>query len=458
MLKSSLQHWMLSLGLLAVLLLTATATVTATPRPSLTVNSTSDAAPTSGNGFCTLREAIDNANSPGVDTTGGDCWVPMAATSDAITFSVSGTITLTSALPAVVNTSLTAVMIDGTGQSITVSGNSLYQVLYMNSDAPPLTLNDLTIVHGHAATGGGIYDAGGTLAITNSTLVDDNSNGTGGGGIFNLGTVTVTNSTLSSNSAGSGLGGGIFNEGVLTVNSSTLSNNNADANGDGGGIYGTAALANSILAANVNGNCVGGGVIDGGYNISDDSSCGFTDTGVNGDTIGDGVSDAHVGLDPAGLINNGGPSYTVGLVSGSYAVAAIPSGQANCPGFDQRGARRPAPLYTACDIGAFEYEAPVPTATATAAPAQAIDDFSTLSEQAWDAPATHAAAVTPSDLNGLSDVTRWLYVGGTGDIAVVMADGTTQTLPGLAAGTLLPIRVSGVMATGTTASAIVALW
>ncbi len=90
--------------------------------------------------------------------------------------------------------------------------------------------------------------------------------------------------------------------------------------------------------------------------------------------------------------------------------------------------------------------------------AQTTDDYATLSGQTWDAPATHAEAVTPSDLSDLSDVTRWLYVGGTGDVAVVMKDGTTQTLPSLAAGTLLRMRVARVMATGTTASAIVALW
>src|SRR5579863_3627300 len=39
---------------------------------TITVNTTSDAS-TTGDGFCSLREAINNANSPGVDTTGGDC-------------------------------------------------------------------------------------------------------------------------------------------------------------------------------------------------------------------------------------------------------------------------------------------------------------------------------------------------------------------------------------------------
>jgi len=37
-----------------------------------TVNSLSDAS-TSGDGLCSLREAINNSNNPGTDTTGGDC-------------------------------------------------------------------------------------------------------------------------------------------------------------------------------------------------------------------------------------------------------------------------------------------------------------------------------------------------------------------------------------------------
>ncbi len=88
----------------------------------------------------------------------------------------------------------------------------------------------------------------------------------------------------------------------------------------------------------------------------------------------------------------------------------------------------------------------------------ANDDYSTLSGQSWAAPASNAAAVTPSDSVSLTDVTRWLYVGGTGNVVVIMADGTIVTFTAVEAGTLLPIRVSQVMATDTTATNIVALW
>lgn len=88
----------------------------------------------------------------------------------------------------------------------------------------------------------------------------------------------------------------------------------------------------------------------------------------------------------------------------------------------------------------------------------ATDDYSTLSGQSWSAPASNAAAVTPSDSTDLTDVTRWVFVGGTGNLVVIMADGTTVTFTAVPAGTLLPIRISQVKATGTTATEIVALW
>src|ERR1700758_489897 len=69
---------------------------------TITVTNTTDPASTSGNGFCTLREAIDNANSPGTDTTGGDC--ATGTGTDTILFTVSGAITLSGTLPAIANT------------------------------------------------------------------------------------------------------------------------------------------------------------------------------------------------------------------------------------------------------------------------------------------------------------------------------------------------------------------
>jgi hypothetical protein len=73
-------------------------------------------------------------------------------------------------------------------------------------------------------------------------------------------------------------------------------------------------------------------------------------------------------------------------------------------------------------------------------------------------PPEHARAILPSDVGDLPQVTRALYVGGDGDLAVVMRGGEEVTFAGLSGGTLLPIRVSRVLATGTTATGIVGLW
>lgn len=67
-----------------------------------------------------------------------------------------------------------------------------------------------------------------------------------------------------------------------------------------------------------------------------------------------------------------------------------------------------------------------------------------------------AFAITPSDVT-IIPACRGLFVGGAGNIAVVMAGGTSVTFTGVVAG-ILPIQVSQVKATGTTATNIVALY
>lgn len=75
------------------------------------------------------------------------------------------------------------------------------------------------------------------------------------------------------------------------------------------------------------------------------------------------------------------------------------------------------------------------------------------------APAEYAAAVTTSDSTVLNPVPRALYIGSGGDVTVTMAaDGTDVTFANVPTGTKLPVRVSKVKATGTTASSIVALY
>lgn len=70
----------------------------------------------------------------------------------------------------------------------------------------------------------------------------------------------------------------------------------------------------------------------------------------------------------------------------------------------------------------------------------------------------YAKALTKSDATTFVP-TRALYVGGYGDVAVtMMGDGGTVTFTAVPAGTVLPIRVTQLLSTGTTATSVVALW
>ncbi|MFZ2060650.1 MAG: choice-of-anchor Q domain-containing protein [Candidatus Binatus sp.] len=308
-----------------------------------------------------LREAISNANAE-ADTTQGDC--APGTGNDTIVFNLSGTIALASGLPSVQHT----LEIDGTGQTITIDGGGANSVLLNSSGA--LTLNNLTIANGETTgNGGGIFNAG-PLTVTNSTFLGNSA--AAGGAIFNSGsgTLAVTNCTFSGNS-GAG-GGAIHSDHGGTVTSSTFSNNSAGVSGAGAAILAnntTVEVTNSILSNSTGLNCgvQSGGVIgNGGYNISDDTSCGFgSSLGANGDTIGDDVNPLPA---TGGLQNNGDPTDTIALQPNSPAVNAVPI--ADCPPTDQRGDPRPDPgdMSNACDIGAFESIDALGTPTASATP------------------------------------------------------------------------------------------
>lgn len=73
-------------------------------------------------------------------------------------------------------------------------------------------------------------------------------------------------------------------------------------------------------------------------------------------------------------------------------------------------------------------------------------------------PATGATSVNLSDSNQLTNGTcRALYVGVTGDIAVVMANGDSVTFTNVAVG-VFPISAKQVKSTSTTASGLIALY
>jgi CSLREA domain-containing protein len=286
---------------------------------TIKVNTNRDELNTDGD--CSLREAIKAASrNKAVD----ECAAGSSTDRDAIHFALGtqATITLGSTLPAITDPS--GLSIEGQQAKIKVSGDDNVGVFQVNAGAK-LTLLHLTVADGSGQEGGGILNLGGQVKVSNSTF-SGNSTGETGGGIYNSGTLTVSNSTFSGNSA-TGAGGGIF------IND----------------IVGTTTLKNTIVANNPNGrNCKRlGRMTDGGYNLEDGNSCGFS-----------AAKNSLPSTNPklaSSLADNGGPTKTIALFTGSPAINAIPQGTNGCGTTittDQRGVRRPQG--NGCDIGAFE--------------------------------------------------------------------------------------------------------
>ncbi len=316
--KKALMALALVASLLLLVMGTALPAQAQSSTTDITVNSALDN--TTADGKCTLREAINNANSD--SATSRDCATGSGA--DTITFNLgsSATITLGSTLPSI--TDGDGLSIDGGQNQITVSGNNAVRVLQVGSGAR-LDLKNLTVAKGHTSGNGGGIDnrEGGTLEVTNSTF-SNNSASQSGGGIDNFqGTLTMSNSTFSQNSA-QNAGGGILN------------------------YKGTATFNNTIVANSTGPNC-SGSITDGGGNLDDGTTCQFSSASK---------SNADDGLDD-GLKDNGGPTQTIALMSDSAAIDAVVDD--NCPATDQRGVSRPQGA--GCDIGAFEVKVFTVTST-----------------------------------------------------------------------------------------------
>jgi hypothetical protein len=73
-------------------------------------------------------------------------------------------------------------------------------------------------------------------------------------------------------------------------------------------------------------------------------------------------------------------------------------------------------------------------------------------------PPEDAVAILPSNTGELTHVTRAVYVGGAGNLAVLMCGGATVTLTSVPGGTFLPLRIRQVLSAGTTATGIVGFW
>jgi uncharacterized repeat protein (TIGR02543 family) len=224
-----------------------------------------------GNGTCSLREAILNAEAGG-QTSGGDCAAGEAGP-NIISLAAGSTYTLpdqdphhadgeVNGLPEIhtqitINGNAATIQRDPALFSGTACGGAgaKFRIFYV-SGLGDLILNNLTLQNGCAndgsvGAGGAIFNRG-TLGLDTVTI-SNNEALRSGGAIHNDGDLTLTRSTVSNNAvtATEAGGGGIVNRGTMQVLQSTISGN--DGAGAGGGVdtgLGNAAFANSTVSGN----------------------------------------------------------------------------------------------------------------------------------------------------------------------------------------------------------------
>ncbi len=261
-------------------------------------------------------------------------------------------------------------------------------------------------------------------------ITDGNGGASFGGGIAG-GPVTIVNSSIVANSTSGGLGGGsgllyytIYGElvGIYGVPDFL-------ASASGGGVSASATLDNTIVALNTQGTGSGApasdiaGSVSGAFNLIGTGGSGGLVNGTNGNQVG--VADP--GLDPRGLRNNGGPTQTIALVTGSPAIDAGSNALAVDPTTgqplttDQRGSGFPHIANGRVDIGAYE-----------------VQSYITGSAVAWG---TQTAA-----LQTASDGLRLLPAGRNTDLPWLGIDQVQLTLTQpaiLAAGDITAVGSSG---------------
>ena len=383
---------------------TAALTVNIDPPPVIIVNDTADNL--TADGYCTLREAIQAANTGGpVDGCIAQSYTTISIPPGTYTLALAGAGKDANA-SGDLDITAASLTIQGSGAGSTIlDGGAIDRVLHIMGGGT-VAIYDLTLTNGNVnGEGGGLFVDASTVTVKDCTIEANQTTGTPlhhGGAIFNnQGTLTVRNTTLSGNQASgadaqagaihnndgtvtlegcalignsaSNHGGALVNQGTapqMTLTNCTISGNCCGIGQFGGGIYhaagtlnvnsctiygnvehgifneGTLNIRNSILSANTdNYNNPGGGTLnDFGYNLAEGEAADFVEpTDIT-------ILSPNLGS----LQDNGGPTFTHALLAGSPCIDAIPGPGCNGgPATDQRGVARPQ--NGNCDIGAYEF-------------------------------------------------------------------------------------------------------
>ena len=204
-----------------------------------------------GNGVCTLRAAIEEAEA----LAGPDTIKFSAAFPSPTTFLLTlGHLEISTDLT-ITGNGAAKTLIDGDAG---VTNDRVF-LLTGGSDFA-VTISSVTIRNGTSTGGGGgIYVSSGSLVLSNVTVSANTADS--GGGIASDVALTLDHCTVGGNSAIT-QGGGIFMSGLvnLTATATTISGNSTA--GTGGGIFGSALLDSCTISGNIaSGN--GGGIVAG---------------------------------------------------------------------------------------------------------------------------------------------------------------------------------------------------
>jgi len=234
---------------------------------TFTVNDTADAVDASpGNGLCaaasgncTLRAAVMEANAlPGFHTIilpAGNYVLSLTGTNE--NNAASGDLDLKSNL-----------IIRGDGAANTIIDGNATDRVFQVVGTITVGLIGLTITNGDpglSGPGGGVYNNGGTLYLTNCVVISNISSQSDGGAIYNdvNSALFAIGTTFDSNSA-SGNGGAIYNAGFIQSEASVFS---ANTSLNGGGIYNAASGDLTVIQNSFVGNLSSGTGTSGGGGI-----------------------------------------------------------------------------------------------------------------------------------------------------------------------------------------------
>ncbi|MEO7910466.1 MAG: tandem-95 repeat protein [Roseiflexaceae bacterium] len=302
------------------------------PAYAATINVTTFADNLTDNGDCSLREAIQAANT---NTAVDVC--PAGSDADTIQLS-AGTYNLSLGnITGDEDQNKTGDLdINDIGGNLTIRGVdasttsitnivALDRVMHILPNTT-VTLSGVSINNGHSSQNGGAVFNKGTL-ILHSVVIQNSSADGNGGGLFNdAGTVTIHDGTINNNQ--SQHGGGIYNNnGTVTLDTCIVNNDQASAAGHGGGIYNsnnaTLIIENCWIHDNTANGQHGGGIYNLGTASINNSFIHNSHASENGGNIYSGdnglssltisnttISRGLAGANGGGLFNDGALTLT----------------------------------------------------------------------------------------------------------------------------------------------------